>query len=520
MEYIVKWRNQGGVVESRMIKWVLALYNDGGTLIKSVENNDPTNLRNFSQVEIKLPLTTAEAQRQTGENKIKVYFDSIDSSTNIGEMTVLFDITRLSLKLEKIDRIVYDRKGYDFEIPSTTKYLQVRGLPAKKFTNEYGAEFLHTKPFKFTYEGSNRLLSIFIYKEDMEGYIIFLMGADVVTEITSLDPSLITKVYIQKYWSDTKDKKRDGPFQWIITGKEDMEYWISTLIGKPHKITRKPTDGDIFTCSSNDPIGSAGDYKYEVLAGGGDIKWLPGSTLKDTTSPHNCTTYNYTGVKNVHASTNGRCGPRNGNTICPGSQCCSTSGWCYGNVGEYSAWCSDSENINSKYSTYIGGEHDYDGTNLGGMKVKVSVSVSASVSASDANISTNGRCAWANNNKRCPGRQCCSSSGWCAGNIGTQSAWCSKYQSSGGWVGYNSSYDGRPSTTTSTTITTKNLTEALSNDMVLKCALNDPLNNNNGTIYKWDSGTSSIKDVASAPSGYTVTHTLRNCAGVDYGGKG
>lgn len=508
MEYIVKWRNQGGVVESRMIKWVLALYNDGGTLIKSVENNDPTNLRNFSQVEIKLPLTTAEAQRQTGENKIKVYFDSIDSSTNIGEMTVLFDRTQLSLNLEKIEKIVYDRKGYDLEIPSTTKYLQVRGLPAKKFTNEYGAEFLHTKPFKFTYEGSNRLLSIFIYKEDMEGYIIFLMGTDVVTEITSLDPSLITKVHIQKYWYDTKDKKRDGPFQWIITGKEDMEYWISTLIGKPHKITRKPTDGDIFTCSSNDPIGSAGDYKYEVLAGGGDIKWLPGSILKDTTSPHNCTTYNYTGVKNIHASTNGRCGSRNGNMICPGSQCCSSSGWCSGNVGESSAWCSVSENINSKYSTYIGGERDYDGTNLGSMKVKTSVF------AGGLGTSTNGRCGAHGNYKRCPGNQCCSYSGWCAGTKPYYSGWCSKYVSySAGYEGGQSKYDGAKET-----ITTKNLTEALSNDMVLKCALNDPLNNNNGTIYKWDSGTSSIKDVASAPSGYTVTHTLRNCAGVDYGG--
>jgi hypothetical protein len=84
---------------------------------------------------------------------------------------------------------------------------------------------------------------------------------------------------------------------------------------------------------------------------------------------------------------------------------------------------------------------------------------------------------------------------------------------SAGYEGGQSKYDGAKET-----ITTKNLTEALSNDMVLKCALNDPLNNNNGTIYKWDSGTSSIKDVASAPSGYTVTHTLRNCAGVDYGG--
>ena len=34
----------------------------------------------------------------------------------------------------------------------------------------------------------------------------------------------------------------------------------------------------------------------------------------------------------------------------------------------------------------------------------------------DPNVSQNGRCGWANNNKRCPAGQCCSDNGWCGGS--------------------------------------------------------------------------------------------------------
>ena len=43
----------------------------------------------------------------------------------------------------------------------------------------------------------------------------------------------------------------------------------------------------------------------------------------------------------------------------------------------------------------------------------------------DPNVSTNGRCGipWGGG-KRCPGKQCCSTSGWCGGSQGTYSSWC------------------------------------------------------------------------------------------------
>jgi hypothetical protein len=50
----------------------------------------------------------------------------------------------------------------------------------------------------------------------------------------------------------------------------------------------------------------------------------------------------------------------------------------------------------------------------------------------DPNVSQNGRCGWANNNKRCPAGQCCSNNGWCGGSqlyniyASTADDWCSR----------------------------------------------------------------------------------------------
>lgn len=53
-------------------------------------------------------------------------------------------------------------------------------------------------------------------------------------------------------------------------------------------------------------------------------------------------------------STNGRCGPAHGKTRCGGKACCSQWGWCGGEKGKKSAWCSKTT------MGHWGGE--YDGT--------------------------------------------------------------------------------------------------------------------------------------------------------------
>tara|TARA_B100000405_G_scaffold160883_1_gene112351 strand:- start:1505 stop:2230 length:726 start_codon:yes stop_codon:yes gene_type:complete len=65
--------------------------------------------------------------------------------------------------------------------------------------------------------------------------------------------------------------------------------------------------------------------------------------------------------------------------------------------------------------------------------------VSAPAPAPASKPSDNARCGpYGTNNKKCPGKQCCSKYHWCAGEQGTSSAWCSGPNATGG----KSEYDG------------------------------------------------------------------------------
>jgi hypothetical protein len=123
-------------------------------------------------------------------------------------------------------------------------------------------------------------------------------------------------------------------------------------------------------------------------------------------------------ITSSNISTNGRCGPEFNNTICSGNRCCSTSSWCGGSRGTRSAWCANKNG-------YIGRDGGkYDGT-----------------PPPSSNVSTNGRCGPEFNNTICPGKQCCSTSSWCAGTQGTKSAWCADRNGYKGRDG--GKYDGK-----------------------------------------------------------------------------
>src|SRR5210317_1309634 len=104
MEYIMRWRNQGGVKESGMTKWILQLRDDKGTLIKTKEDTTASNLENFSDVEIRMALTYTETMSQSTTNKMMIYFDSVSDSTKLGELTVLFDSTKIPLDVASVAR--------------------------------------------------------------------------------------------------------------------------------------------------------------------------------------------------------------------------------------------------------------------------------------------------------------------------------------------------------------------------------------------------------------------------------
>ncbi|ORX63913.1 hypothetical protein BCR32DRAFT_134356 [Anaeromyces robustus] len=84
-------------------------------------------------------------------------------------------------------------------------------------------------------------------------------------------------------------------------------------------------------------------------------------------------------------SENGKCGEKNGNTICPSGKCCSKYGWC----GKTTDYCSISKGCQSRFGEC------------------------SNSSDIEKKISENGKCGEKNDNTKCPSGQCCSKYGHC-----------------------------------------------------------------------------------------------------------
>ncbi|KAG4090649.1 hypothetical protein H8356DRAFT_1052772 [Neocallimastix lanati (nom. inval.)] len=103
--------------------------------------------------------------------------------------------------------------------------------------------------------------------------------------------------------------------------------------------------------------------------------------------------------KESNISTNGKCGPKNGNKICPKGKCCSKKGYC----GETDAYCKSG--CQSEFGV-----------------CKDTKKSSTKKTTKTSLISKNGKCGPKNGNKICPNNKCCSQYGYC----GTSKAYCGK----------------------------------------------------------------------------------------------
>lgn len=403
MDYNIKWANQGGIRESGMTKWIITLHNSDGELVKKIENSERANLNNFSTVNIKLSLTSREAIKQTDTNNVlKVYFDNETDDNKLLQKTMSFDRNRLTIGLNEVKKIDYE---VDDVIPMTAKFKGVRGLPAKKFTNFLGHEYVHTQPAKFADYGF--IYSIFIYKADLEGWIYFTNDKFEIQykDDAGFDPDNITKV-ILKYWHDWEGVIRNGPYTYYIEDKIDMEYWISVYIGRPYTLPkRKPKVGDTFNCElghrfkigqgdSQGLISSNESDRNYIMVSENETRWLKNHTNVDLTISEvdNCSAYRYIGIKDKNETTrDSKCGPYNGHKKCPGSMCCSEGGWCGGEVGKKSDYChvqkwyqdrpsygytwtkDHGKRWTSVWGQHFGGSHnfEYDGTNIDGSTIGV-----------------------------------------------------------------------------------------------------------------------------------------------------
>lgn len=524
MDYNIKWVNKGGIRESGMTKWIITLHNSNGELVKKIENNERANLNNFSTVNVKLSLTTQEALKQTATNNIlKIFFDDETDDTKINQKTISFNRNRLTLGLDVVNSVKYnispykDMSGYyTMKLPKDIKLFDssVADLPVREFTNFIDDVYLHTQPINL----SSEYESIFLrFGDKVQGVI--QMGETLNEPETSIPYSKTKnyKIWILYYENNNFTKQET----YHIQDPFDVRYWKSIFFREVPPEPPKPLVKDEkFTCLQNDPInnGKTNVYKY---MGNNEYKWISDTETVDRVGI--CNNYTYTGKQAGDVSTDGRCGPSHGNKRCPGSQCCSSSGWCWGTIGLWSDWCTNndvtSDNI---YSAYIGGKFNFDGTDVSGRYVTVDETNNSPVSA-------NGRCGWQGNFKRCPGNECCSGTGYCGGSKGSTnySTFCSyQHTTWGRWSFVGGRFRYYPGTTTyygsqysydgigeaKPTLTQKKLTDEAGN-IVFTCKNNDPFGKNNETLYTWDSATASLKRIASMPSN-SNKYPLNNCDGV------
>lgn len=282
MEYIIKWRNQGGVKESGMSKWILQLRDDKGTLIKTVEDTTASNLENFSDVEIRMTLTQEEVMSQTATNKMMIYFDSVRDSTKLGELTVLFDRSRLSLDIASIARS-------DVTIPTFS-------LPVgSKFKCSSNDPFGSNNSSTYEHVGNNEIK-----------YVLDSASSSIDCGSLKYTGKLIQRTFdgrcgVGKRCPGTQCCSRWG---WCAGSIGTMDDWYCM---KSQKITDKYS-----TWNGEQLIGSGNDIKNMKI------------TVSSSPNP---------------ISTSGRCGASFGR--CPGNQCCSRWNWCGGSIGTYSANCTE-----------------------------------------------------------------------------------------------------------------------------------------------------------------------------------
>lgn len=265
--------------------------------------------------------------------------------------------------------------------------------------------------------------------------------------------------------------------------------------------------GAKFKCSSNDPFGSNNTYTYEHM-GDNKIKYKPGES---STNSDECSKYTYTGVNyGGITSSGGSCG---NNKRCPGAQCCSRWGWCGGQKGERSDWCSTSINISDNIKVWAGFNNQYDG-----IDIKNFNSIKTGVTTGGSSGPKPTRCGPGIG--KCGGNECCGMNYYCGGSKPTYNSMHCAFIDWKNTIGFDvkskgwySQYDGDGTTTSLSTETVP----VTSQNIVFRCATNDPLLRNNSTVYKWKD--SSLKFIPSVPSGYAI-YTLPNCDGIEYGGPG
>lgn len=146
----------------------------------------------------------------------------------------------------------------------------------------------------------------------------------------------------------------------------------------------------------------------------------------------------YTGTSNDPnrkvISKDGTCGPDHGGKVCPYPQCCNANGKCGGKRGTVDASYCTSYDLSDGVILVAGGDWTnmvYDSVgNVNWQWAPYDGKTKVAYNEYDVQITDTDRCG-RNNEKACPGSQCCSESNYCGGNInsGQPDGYCTKRMS-------------------------------------------------------------------------------------------
>ncbi|KAH6894715.1 hypothetical protein B0T10DRAFT_258913 [Thelonectria olida] len=152
-------------------------------------------------------------------------------------------------------------------------------------------------------------------------------------------------------------------------------------------------------------LGDAKANWYRSVSGSG--------TTSSTTKTSTTKTSTSTSTATYPATTNGRCGPNQGNQSCkdePGAKCCSAAGWCGATTDHCGTGCQ------SLFGNCGSSSSSSSSTSKTTTSKTTTSTTSTTVSASQP-ASTNGRCGSSYGGQTCKyeplGETCCSPAGWC-----------------------------------------------------------------------------------------------------------
>lgn len=314
MEYTLSWQNKGGVVESGMTKWILALYNNSNTLIKKVEDTNSQYLQNFTTVTLKMPLSSDEAKRQSSTgNKMIVYYDRISDATKLSESTVSFDVSNLSINIEDIEQTSVTM---DSLTDVDDSFLCISNDPiGDGKTNIY--KYVGNDEYKWISDTGSRDKII----SDCSKYTYTGKQIKAISNSGQCGPDYGICPHAQCC----------SKYGWCAGTQGQESVWCS----------EERNLSDVVQTFS----GHKSQYDGKNI---GDIEIFKGNTT-------------FSDVSN-----NGRCGSQGNNKKCPGNQCCSMWGWCGGSKPAMSIFYCDVVTLKwngRTYSlTYKGSQSDYDGT--------------------------------------------------------------------------------------------------------------------------------------------------------------